>query len=104
MIGTLIGLVQMLRTLDDPSKIGAGMAVALITTFYGALLANLVFIPMGGKLESRSQEEVMIRELMISGLISLIEGHTPRILEDRLQAFLAPSHRFSEGSERQQAA
>jgi chemotaxis protein MotA len=94
MIGTLIGLVQMLRTLDDPSKIGGGMAVALITTFYGALLSNLFFIPMAGKLESRSQEEVMIRELMIAGLLSLVEGHTPRVLEDRLQAFLAPAHRF----------
>lgn len=95
MIGTLIGLVQMLRTLEDPSQIGAGMAVALLTTFYGALIANLFCIPMAGKLESRSQEEVMIRDLMIAGLISLTEGHAPRVLEERLQAFLSPSHRFS---------
>src|SRR5690606_30929067 len=68
MIGTLIGLVQMLRTLDDPSQIGGGMAVALLTTLYGAVIANLVCIPLAGKLEMRSQEEVMIRELTIAGL------------------------------------
>lgn len=93
MIGTLIGLVQMLRSLDDPSQIGGGMAVALLTTLYGAVIANLFCIPLAGKLESRSQEEIMIRELMISGLVSLIEGHAPRAVEEKLKAFLAPKHR-----------
>ena len=93
MIGTLIGLVQMLRTLDDPSQIGVGMATALLTTFYGAVIANLFCIPLAGKLEARSQEEVMIRDLMLSGLISLSEGHPPRSIEERLQAFLASSKR-----------
>ncbi len=93
MIGTLIGLVQMLRTLDDPSKIGLGMAVALLTTLYGALIANLFCIPLAGKLETRSQEEVLLRELMIMGLRALVEGHAPRVLEERLQAFLSPSRR-----------
>lgn len=93
MIGTLIGLVQMLRTLDDPSKIGLGMAVALLTTLYGAVIANLICIPLAGKLETRSQEEVMIRELMISGLTSLVEGLPPRVMEERLMSFLAPAHR-----------
>ncbi len=96
MIGTLIGLVQMLRSLDDPSQIGGGMATALLTTLYGALIANLFCIPLAGKLEARSQEEVMIRELMISGLISLVEGHPPRNVEERLVAFLSSSNRPSE--------
>ena len=96
MIGTLIGLVQMLRTLDDPSQIGVGMATALLTTFYGALIANLFCIPLAGKLENRSQEEVMIREIMLSGLISLVEGHPPRNVEERLVAFLSASSRPAE--------
>lgn len=93
MIGTLIGLVQMLRELDDPSQIGIGMATALLTTLYGALIANLFCIPLAGKLENRSQEEVMIRELMIAGLIALVEGQAPRAIEERLHAFLSPSSR-----------
>ena len=96
MIGTLIGLVQMLRTLDDPSQIGVGMATALLTTLYGALIANLFCIPLAGKLETRSQEEVMIRELMISGLGALVEGLPPRNLRERLQAYLSPSSREEE--------
>ncbi|MEZ6064740.1 MAG: MotA/TolQ/ExbB proton channel family protein [Planctomycetaceae bacterium] len=93
MIGTLIGLIQMLRTLDDPSKIGGGMAVALLTTLYGALIANLFCLPLAGKLEARSQEEVLIRELMLSGLACLVEGHPPRVMEERLLAFLSPGKR-----------
>ncbi|MCA9008250.1 MAG: motility protein A [Planctomycetaceae bacterium] len=93
MIGTLIGLVQMLRSLDDPSQIGGGMAVALLTTLYGAVIANMFCIPLAGKLEARSQEELMIRQLMLSGLTSLIEGNAPRALEQRLLAFLSPKLR-----------
>jgi chemotaxis protein MotA len=96
MIGTLIGLVQMLRTLEDPSQIGIGMATALLTTLYGALIANLFCIPLAGKLETRSREEVMIRELMVSGLVSLVEGHPPRSMEERLVAFLSSSNRPAE--------
>jgi chemotaxis protein MotA len=93
MIGTLIGLVQMLRTLDDPTQIGVGMATALLTTLYGAVIANLFCIPLAGKLETRSQEEVMVRELMVAGMVSLVEGHAPRVVEERLTAFLSPSSR-----------
>jgi len=93
MIGTLIGLVQMLRSLDDPSQIGGGMAVALLTTLYGAVIANMFCIPLAGKLESRSQEEMMIRQLMLSGLVSLIDGNAPRALEQRLLAFVSPKLR-----------
>lgn len=93
MIGTLIGLVQMLRSLDDPSQIGVGMATALLTTLYGALIANLVCIPLSGKLEARSKEEVMLRELMVSGMLSLLDGHPPRAIRERLVAFLSASSR-----------
>ena len=101
MIGTLIGLVQMLRSLDDPSQIGGGMAVALLTTLYGAVIANLFCLPLAGKLEARSQEEAMIRELMISGLVSLVEGHAPRVVEEKLFAYLSPRHRRSQESNSQ---
>lgn len=102
MVGTLIGLVQMLRTLDDPSQIGGGMATALLTTLYGAVIANLFCIPLGGKLEARSKEEVMIRELMLSGLIALVEGQAPRSVEEKLQAFLSSTERH--GSDQRDAA
>ena len=93
MIGTLIGLVQMLRALDDPSKIGGGMATALLTTLYGALVANVVCIPLAGKLEARSQEEAVLRDLIIRGVAMLGEGATPRVIEEQLITFLAPKTR-----------
>lgn len=95
MIGTLIGLVQMLRALDDPSKIGGGMATALLTTLYGALVANVVCIPMAGKLEARNGEETMIRELIIRGVVLLGEEATPRVIEEELLTYLAPKTRTS---------
>jgi chemotaxis protein MotA len=97
MVGTLIGLIQMLHELDDPSKIGAGMAVAMVTTFYGAFGANMIFLPMAGKLENRSKEEALVRELMIQGLVALIDGEAPRSMEARLKAFLSPKARQIEG-------
>ncbi len=93
MIGTLIGLVQMLQKLDDPSKIGPAMAVALITTFYGALLANLIFLPMAGKLKKRNKEEMLVKELIVEGILSIAGGENPRIMEQKLQVFLSPSNR-----------
>lgn len=93
MIGTLVGLVQMLQSLDDPSKIGGGMAVALLTTLYGAIIANVACIPLAGKLETRSQDEVACRELMITGITSLAQGLTPRAVEDNLVAYLSPKSR-----------
>lgn len=90
MIGTLIGLVQMLQNLEDPSQIGPAMAVALITTFYGALLANLLFLPIAGKLKTRSKEEMLVKELVLEGIVSIASGENPRIMEQKLQAFLAP--------------
>jgi len=96
MIGTLIGLVQMLRQLEDPSQIGIGMATALLTTFYGALLANLLFIPLAGKLRTRSKEEVTVREMMIEGLVGIQTSLQPRELEDKLVSFLSPEQRHRE--------
>ena len=96
MIGTLIGLVQMLRSLDDPSKIGGGMATALLTTLYGALIANVVCIPLAGKLETRSQEESSQCEMIIAGISGLAEGTAPRALEEQLLVFLAPKQRAKE--------
>ena len=98
MIGTLVGLVQMLRTLDDPSQIGGGMATALLTTLYGAVLANLFCIPLAGKLEMRNKEEVLVRSLMVVGMVSLVEGHAPRALQERLIGFLSPRDRPEEES------
>lgn len=88
MIGTLIGLVQMLAALDDPSSIGTGMATALVTTFYGAVLANLVFIPIAGKLKIRSTEEMLSKELALEGILSIQAGDNPKMVEMRLKAFL----------------
>jgi chemotaxis protein MotA len=95
MIGTLVGLVQMLQSLDDPSKIGGGMATALLTTLYGAIIANVACIPLAGKLETRSKDEVAIRELMISGITALAQGLAPRAVEDNLVAYLSPRSRKS---------
>lgn len=93
MIGTVIGLVQMLQSMDDPSSIGPAMAVALITTFYGAVLANLVFNPLSGKLRTRSKEEVLLRELALEGILSISRGENPRIIEEKLNGFLPPKMR-----------
>lgn len=89
MIGTLIGLVQMLANLDDPSSIGPKMAVAMITTFYGAVMANLFFIPMADKLKLRSEEEIMNMTLLFEGVVSIREGEHPRLMEDKLNVYLA---------------
>ncbi|MEZ4748032.1 MAG: MotA/TolQ/ExbB proton channel family protein [Calditrichia bacterium] len=96
MIGTLIGLVLMLQNMSDPASIGPSMAVALITTFYGAIIANLIFIPLGGKLKERTKEEVQVREMIIAGILSIQSGDNPRLVEQKLMAFLPPKDRKSE--------
>ncbi len=93
MIGTLIGLVAMLSNMDDPSKIGAGMAAALLTTLYGALLANIVFLPMADKLAQRSSEEVLMQTIIIQGVMAIQSGDNPRNVESKLMTFLPPSLR-----------
>ena len=93
MIGTLVGLVQMLQNLSDPSKIGSGMAVALLTTLYGAVAANMVFIPMAGKLEQRAKEEALLRELMIEGIVAIQSGDGPQLIKEKLKSFISPAAR-----------
>lgn len=95
MVGTLIGLVQMLQTMDDPAKIGPAMAVALLTTFYGAVIANVICAPMAGKLKTRSKQEVLQKTLIIEGMQSILSGENPRIMEQKLHAFIAPKLRES---------
>lgn len=94
LVGTLIGLVQMLRNLEDPSKIGPGMATALLTTFYGAFLAYLVLLPIAAKLRNRSADEAKVKLLTIEGLVSIAKEMNPRLVEQQLQLFLPPDHRF----------
>lgn len=95
MVGTLIGLVQMLMNMSDPNSIGPAMAVALLTTFYGAVLANVMFAPMAGKLKNRSETEVLLKTLIIEGMESILSGQNPRIMEQKLHAFIAPKLRES---------
>jgi chemotaxis protein MotA len=95
MVGTLIGLVQMLQTMDDPASIGPAMAVALLTTFYGAVIANILAIPMAGKLKMRSEAELLTKTLIIEGMQSILSGENPRIMEQKLHAFIAPKLRES---------
>ncbi len=95
MVGTLIGLVQMLQTMDDPAKIGPAMAVALLTTFYGAVMANIIFNPMAGKLKTRSQSEMLMKALIVEGMQSILSGENPRVMEQKLHAFIAPKLRQS---------
>jgi chemotaxis protein MotA len=98
MLGTLIGLVLMLGSLEDPSTIGPKMAIALLTTFYGAILANLVGIPIANKLKVRSAQEIAHKELIAAGLLSILAGENPRFMVERLNATLAPSQRFEEAA------
>ncbi len=93
MIGTLIGLVQMLRGLDSPDAIGGGMAVALLTTFYGALAANLIFIPLAGKLGIYSKAETTTIEMIIEGICSIAQGDNPTVVREKLQSFMSQGRR-----------
>ena len=98
MIGTLIGLVLMLQNLSDASTIGPAMAVALITTFYGSLLANWICTPTSNKLKSNNATEIQCKEIMIEGLLSIQAGENPRVIEEKLKSFLAPADRSAASS------
>lgn len=93
MIGTLIGLVQMLSAMDDPKSIGPAMAVALLTTLYGAMLANMVALPIADKLELRKRDESIVKAMCIDGVLAIQEGQNPRIIESMLKAYLEPAKR-----------
>ncbi|MBF0282190.1 MAG: motility protein A [Zetaproteobacteria bacterium] len=96
MVGTLIGLVLMLQNMDDPASIGPAMAVALLTTFYGAVLANVIFLPMAGKLKVVAAKEELTRDIIIGGIKSLAQGENPRILETKLMGYLPLKDRESQ--------
>ncbi len=93
MIGTLLGLINLLRTLDDPSGIGPAMALALVTTLYGSILANFVCNPIATKLGGNSAEEIRLREMMMEGVLSIQSGENPRLMEHKLKTFLSPDQR-----------
>lgn len=96
MIGTLIGLVAMLGDMSDPSGIGAGMAVALLTTLYGAIIANAIFLPMADKLQLRHDEEMVVKTIIVKGVMSIQAGDNPRVVAQKLQTFIPASQRASE--------
>ena len=93
LIGTLVGLIQMLGNLEDPSTIGPAMAVALLTTFYGAILANMVFTPLASKLERNASEDTLINHLYVMASASIGRQENPRRLEMLLNTILPPGHR-----------
>ena len=99
MIGTLIGLVAMLSNMDDPKAIGPAMAVALLTTMYGAMLANLFCLPVAFKLKVRSSEEKLNQSLILDGILGIADGQNPRVIEGVLKGYLAESKRGEEESD-----
>ncbi len=98
MIGTLVGLINMLNNMSDPSSIGPAMAVALVTTFYGSMLANWICTPVASKMKRNNDQEYQLKEILIEGLLSIQAGENPRVIEEKLKSFLAPKDRAS-GSE-----
>ncbi len=105
MIGTLVGLVAMLANMSDPSAIGAGMAAALLTTLYGAVLANVLFLPLADKLKIKNEEEILIKSIIVKGVMSIQAGDNPRVVEQKLKTFVSPSQRAGEAeAELRQAA
>ena len=99
MIGTLVGLVNMLNNMDDPSSIGPNMATALITTLYGSLLANWICAPISNKLKANNDLEMMQKEIMIEGLLSIQAGENPRVIEEKLKSFVSPGERANSGED-----
>lgn len=99
MIGTLIGLINMLKDLSDPDSIGPNMAVALITTLYGSILANWICAPVANKLGVQNETEIKLKEVMIEGILSIQAGENPRVIEEKLKSFLSPSDRKGFGEE-----
>ncbi|MFG0306356.1 MAG: motility protein A [Phycisphaerales bacterium JB040] len=104
MIGTLMGLIFMLNNMSDPSAIGPGMAVALITTLYGALIANIFANPVGDKLAARNGEEVLVKSIIIAGVMAIQSGDNPRVVEAKLLTYLPPSTRARLDAEQAEAA
>lgn len=93
MVGTLIGLISMLSKMENPSEVGRGMAVALVCTFYGALLANLLFLPMGGKLGQHSKTEKLSMEMIAEGVCAIAKGDNPTAVREKMQVFISANRR-----------
>lgn len=98
MIGTLIGLINMLGNLQDINSVGPNMAIALITTFYGSFLANWVCTPVSTKLKANSEAEIMSKNIVVEGLLSIQAGENPRIIEEKLKSFISPERRSAMAS------
>ncbi|RSK28198.1 flagellar motor protein MotP [Bacillus sp. HMF5848] len=99
MIGTLVGLVLMLQNLDDPASLGPNMAIAILTTLYGSLLANVFFIPMANKLALKTEQEVFYKQVIIEGVIGVQSGQNPKVLEEKLSAFLSDEEQAKAGND-----
>lgn len=93
MVGTVVGLVGVLRNLSDPSSLGPSIAVAFLTTLYGSLLANLLFSPLGNKLKQKDKQEMLAREVIVEGVLAVQAGENPRIIREKLESFLLPKLR-----------
>lgn len=104
MIGTLIGLVAMLANMSDPSSIGGGMAVALLTTLYGAVLSNCVFLPLADKLSVYNDRELLAKTIVVKGVMAIQSGDNPRVVEQKLKTFLSPGQRVVFDNEALKAA
>ena len=103
MIGTLIGLINMLKNLSDTDALGPNMSVALVTTFYGVMIANLICTPLSKKLKARSSKEYYQKQMFLEGLLSIQDGENPRIIREKLSAFLAPSELTGEKEKTEEA-
>ena len=99
MIGTLIGLINMLKNMSDVTTVGPNMSVALVTTFYGSVLANWLCTPVSAKLKADNDAEIEAKEIMVEGLLSIQAGENPRVIEEKLKSFLAPKDRTTVGEE-----
>jgi chemotaxis protein MotA len=106
-IGAVLGLIHVMENLSDPSKLGGGIAVAFVATVYGVGLANIIYLPMSGKLKQRAKSEMLAKEIMLVGVISILEGENPRLIEDKLKSFLSQHEQESksgdEGAQRKAA-
>ena len=88
-IGAVLGLIHVMDNLTDPSKLGAGIAVAFVATIYGLVLANIICLPMAGKLKMQNKSMIIAKEIMLEGVISILEGENPRLIEDKLKSYLS---------------
>jgi chemotaxis protein MotA len=106
-LGAVLGLIHVMENLSDPSKLGSGIAVAFVATVYGVGLANLLYLPVSGKLKLKLKSEIVAKEIMFTGVISILEGENPRLIEDKLKSFLSHKEqelRSEEGAGRGQKA